>query len=147
MQNIVVGVDGSDGSKQALRFAVEEARVHGAQVAAIHAWEAAVVPPDVSPAPRLDLVTLVSQAHEGALKLVTAVVEEVVGDDPAVEVTARAVEGPAASVLIDAARGADLLVLGSRGLGGFTGLLVGSVSQQCIQHAPCPVTIHRSPSQ
>jgi nucleotide-binding universal stress UspA family protein len=105
------------------------------------------VPPDVSPAPRLDLVTFVKDVQESALKLVTAVVEEVVGDDPAIDVMVRALEGPAVSVLIDAARGADLLVLGSRGLGGFTGLLVGSVSQQCIQHAPCPVTIHRSAHQ
>lgn len=143
MDRIVVGVDGSDGSKTALRWAVDEARLHGARVVALYAWDVPVVPSDVTPVPQLDLVTLVTQRHESALELVTSVVDEVVGDDTSVTVEPVAVEGPAASALIDAARAADLLVVGSRGLGGFAALVLGSVSQQCAQHAPCPVLIHR----
>lgn len=139
-----MGVDGSDGSKRALRFALDEARVHGARVVALHSWQPPVVPVDVTPVPPLDIAAAVSELHESALRLVTAVVEDVVGDDSDVDVEAVAVEGPAASALVDAARDADLLVVGSRGLGGFTGLLLGSVSQQCVQHATCPVVVHRA---
>lgn len=147
MQKIVVGVDGSDGSKHALRFALDEARAHGARVVALHSWQPPVVPVDLTPVPPLDIVATVGELHESALRRVTAVVEEVVGDDSNVNVEAVAVEGPAASALIDAAHDADLLVVGSRGLGGFTGLLLGSVGQQCVQHAACPVVIHRAGHQ
>jgi nucleotide-binding universal stress UspA family protein len=147
MQTIVVGIDGSNSSKHALRWGLDEARLRDARVVAVHAWEPPVVAPDVTPTPPPDLASVVSELHEGALRLVTAVVEDVVGHDPAVSVEAIAAEGPAASALIDAAQEADLLVLGSRGLGGFAGLLLGSVSQQCVQHAPCPVVIHRTRHQ
>lgn len=143
VEKIVVGVDGSDGSKKALRWALDLARAVGGRVVALTAWEVQVVPPDITPVPRLDLVTLVTEHHQRALAVVTATVEEVVGDDSTMDVEAVAVEGAAAAVLLDAARDADLLVVGSRGLGGFAGLLLGSVSQQCAQHAPCPVLIHR----
>jgi nucleotide-binding universal stress UspA family protein len=66
-----------------------------------------------------------------------------VASDSEVHVDATVAEGPAASVLVDAAEGADLLVVGSRGHGGFVGLLLGSVSQQCVTHAPCPVLVVR----
>jgi nucleotide-binding universal stress UspA family protein len=74
--------------------------------------------------------------------LAEAVSEAAVGD---VTIDQRLVEGPAAGALIEEAKGAQLLVVGSRGHGGFTGLLLGSVSQQCAQHAPCPVVIVRVP--
>jgi nucleotide-binding universal stress UspA family protein len=147
MRKIVVGVDGSDGSKRALRFAVDEALVHGARVVALHSWHPPALPVDVTPIPPPDIATAISDLHENALRFVTAVVEEVVGDDSSVSVEAVAVEGPPATALIDAARDADLLVMGSRGLGGFAGLLLGSVSQQCVQHATCPVVIHRTVHQ
>jgi nucleotide-binding universal stress UspA family protein len=145
MERIVVGADGSEASKDALRWAVDEARLRGAELVALHAWEPLLGAPDVGPASRIDLVELVTDAYEEALQLVTGIVEEVVGDDEAVEVSAVAVEGAAASALIDAARDASLLVVGSRGHGGFEGLLLGSVSQQVAGHSPCPVVIHRRP--
>jgi nucleotide-binding universal stress UspA family protein len=147
MQKIVAGVDGSDGSREALRWAVDEGRLRGARVVALHAWELPLAPAAVSPAPRLDLVGAVTELHERALQLVTALVEEVAGGDSTIAVEPVALEGPAAPALIDAARDADLLVVGSRGHGGFTGLLLGSVSQQCVHHAPCPVVVHRRASQ
>jgi nucleotide-binding universal stress UspA family protein len=78
-----------------------------------------------------------------AEKLVTGVVSGVVDPAVRVPVTARAARGSPAGVLLDAARGAQLLVVGSRGLGGFTEALLGSVSQRCVHHAPCPVVIIR----
>jgi nucleotide-binding universal stress UspA family protein len=101
---IVVGVDGSEKSKEALRFALEEARLRGARVEAVY-------------------------------------VADVAGDAAAVRVDQIAVDDRPARALIAAAADADLLVVGSRGHGGFAGLLLGSVSQQCAQHAPCPVVI------
>jgi nucleotide-binding universal stress UspA family protein len=109
---------------------------------ALHAWEAPFVSPDVMAAPHLDVVGVISQLHERALELVSNAVDEVVGDDTTVAVEPTPAEGPPAEVLVDAARDADLLVVGSRGLG-LTELLLGSVSQHCVQHAPCPVVIHR----
>ena len=144
MGKIVVGVDGSDSSKAALHWAVEEARLRSVPVEAIYAYEVPIVSPGLTPAPHLDLVTLVTEQHAAAVQLITALGGEVGGDDSAVTVTPAAIEGPAASVLIDAARDADLLVVGSRGHGGFAELLLGSVSEQCVHHAPCPVLVHRT---
>jgi nucleotide-binding universal stress UspA family protein len=141
---IVVGIDGSDPSKHALRWAVEEARLRGAEVVALHAYEAPLVAPDVSPAWRIDVVGLTSEVYERALGLVTAVVEEVVGNDSSVQVEPLAVEGISPeSVLIEASRDAELLVVGSRGQSELADVLLGSVSQECAHHAACPVLIHR----
>jgi nucleotide-binding universal stress UspA family protein len=143
MAKIVVGIDGSDASKDALRWAVEEARLRRAAVVAVHAWQVPPPVPSLGPAPGVDVVDVVPPLEEGAEELVQSVVAEVVGDAPDVEVEAVVREGPAPAVLIDAASGADLLVVGSRGHGGFVALLLGSVSQQVATHAPCPVLIHR----
>jgi nucleotide-binding universal stress UspA family protein len=144
VQKIVVGVDGSDASKQALRWAIEEARVHGANVLALHAWQ--VPPPvaEVGPMPTLDPVSFLPELQESADKLAAGLVDEVVGGDTSVTVEPVAVEAPPASALLDAAEDADLVVVGSRGLGGFKTLVLGSVSHQVAQHAPCPVVIHRA---
>jgi nucleotide-binding universal stress UspA family protein len=76
-----------------------------------------------------------------------ATLQEVVPDAAEVEIERRVVEGAPAAVLVDESREADLLVVGSRGLGGFSGLLLGSVSQQCAHHAACPVVIVRAPPE
>jgi nucleotide-binding universal stress UspA family protein len=144
---IVVGVDASAAAKAALRWAVDEGRLRQAAVVAVHAWEVpalALAPVDVVPAPPpIDLVSLTKELGEAAEQLVRHVVEEVAGDAAGVEVRPVATEGPAPTVLVEAARGADLVVVGSRGRGGFVGLLLGSVSDQVAHHAPCPVVIHR----
>jgi nucleotide-binding universal stress UspA family protein len=141
---IVVGVDGSEESKNALRWALEEARLRSAEIVAVHAWEAPPAMPEPGPAPGFDLVAILPEVEEAGERLVRAVVEEVVGDDSNVTVEPVAIVGPPASVLVDAARDADMLVVGSRGHGGFTALLLGSVSQQLAHHAPCPLVIHRT---
>jgi nucleotide-binding universal stress UspA family protein len=71
----------------------------------------------------------------------TRAVSEATAGHPSVRVEARVAEGPAAEALISASHRASLLVVGSRGHGGFVGLLLGSVSQQCVTHAPCPVMV------
>ncbi len=142
MQKIVVGIDGSDPSKEALRWAVEDARVRGAEVIALHAYELPVPAPDAAPAPPTDLPGLIEETHEGALRFVTEVVNEIVGHAVTVDVAPIAVAETPAKALLDAARDADLLVVGSHGHG-LSGLLLGSVSLECAQHAACPVLIHR----
>jgi nucleotide-binding universal stress UspA family protein len=142
---LVVGVDGSEPARDALRWTVEEARLRRTDVLAVHAWEPPIVPAvDVTAAPPpVDLVSLIPELQAAAQRLVEGIVREVVGDAEEVEVRPTAVAGPAAVALVEAAAGADLVVVGSRGHGGFVGLLLGSVSQQVAHHAPCPVVIHR----
>lgn len=143
MAQIVVGVDGSDSAKKALSWALEEAQLRGADVVAVHAWESAPMMLEPGPAPGFDLVGVMPQLQESAETLVQTVVDDVVGENRDVTVERRAMEGPPVEVLVEASRDADLLVVGSRGLGGFKQLLLGSVSQQLAHHAPCPLVIHR----
>ena len=145
MAKIVVGIDGSEAGTNALRWALEEARLRSAEIVAVHAWEPPPAVPEPGPAPGFDLVGILPQVQEAGERLVTTVVNEVVGDSD-VTVEPVAIAGPPASVLVDAARDAEMLVVGSRGHGGFTALLLGSVSQQLAHHAPCPLLIHRERS-
>ena len=137
---IVVGVDGSGSSSDAIRWALDEARIRKTKVEAIYAWQSPLVmgfqyiPPDLIDPEALD---------RHAREIVEAAVAEVSDAPDDVEIAARAVEGPPVGVLIEASKDADLLVLGSRGRGGFSGLLLGSVGQQCVHHAVCPVVIVR----
>ena len=148
VEGIIVGVDDSEESRGALRWALQEGRIHGSPVVAIHAWRPPMVSPmmDVGPmAPVVpeDVTAMIATAREVAQELVERIVREEGGDDPGVDVRPLVAEDEPASALLEAARGADLVVVGSRGLGGFKGLLLGSVSHQVAQHAPCPVVIHR----
>jgi nucleotide-binding universal stress UspA family protein len=133
---IVVGVDGSNPSRRALHWAVEEALVSGASVDAIHAWS-----------PFLGGEPFYSSGVESAAVEAReqAVLDEAVDAEDTSDLV-RPIQrilalGDPAGMLIDAAQGADLLVVGSRGRGGFAGLLLGSVSQKAIHHAPCPVVV------
>lgn len=135
MNRITVGVDGSAEARAALEFALEEARLRGAEVEAILAY---------SPLPYLadDVVLRHLEATErDAEELLRKQVEPIAAAFPEVTVTSKAILGTAARTLIETSEGSDLLVVGSRGRGGFSGLLLGSVSQQCVHHAPCPVVV------
>ncbi len=144
MGTIVVGVDGSEGAKAALEFAFEEARLRGAEVEAVCAWRIPTVLFNAGWVP----VPLDPAEYE---QLAKTTLEQSLADagaaDSGVGVRAVTREGHAVDVLIEEARTADLLVVGSRGLGGFRGLLLGSVSHQCAQHAPCPVAIVPGPKE
>lgn len=133
---IVVGIDGSESSKDALRWAATQAKQTGAQLHAVAAWQ---LPSGYGWAPDLSGADFAAEAQ----KELDQTVAQVLGGDHGVSVVARVAEGHAATVLIEASRGADLLVVGSRGHGAFTGMLLGSVSQHCAQHAACPVVIVR----
>ena len=141
MQRIVVGVDGSETSLRALAWAIGEARTHGGNVEAVTVlpdpvplWASM---PEVSYYPVEDRETRVKEAREQLERTI----DEVAGDATDVDIVALVEEGPPARALIGLAEGADLLVVGSRGLGGFRGLLLGSVSHQCVSHADCPVVV------
>jgi nucleotide-binding universal stress UspA family protein len=139
MTRIVVGVDGSEASCTAFAWAVREARVRGAALDAVHAWSypLGTFVPGVTPAPTFGREDLA----EDAARSLEASCPDV--DTTGVEVHRVVAEGAAAGALLDAGRDADLLVVGTRGRGGFTGLLLGSVAQQCATHAECPVVVVR----
>ncbi|MEV7778418.1 universal stress protein [Kitasatospora sp. NPDC088351] len=137
---IVVGVDGSPASEQALRWAIDYARLTGGTVNAVAAWEYPAfygwAGLSVPPAEGFNPQDLAGQT-------LSETVAKVVGDDPAVHVSEAVVPGNAAQALLEAADGAALVVVGSRGLGGFSGALLGSVSRHLTEHAPCPVVVVR----
>ena len=138
---IVVGVDGSPPSIAALRWAVHHAEVTGGTLDAVIAWEFPFVAGSfgwtTAPFDDVDYAEL-------AAKALTAAVAEV-SPPPGVAVHEVVREGNAAQVLLDAAKDADLLVVGNRGHGAFADALVGSVSVRCLHHATCPVVIVRTP--
>jgi nucleotide-binding universal stress UspA family protein len=134
---IVVGVDGSAGSKRALQWAADEAVLRGAELVIVHAWH---LPPGAYVPYVPAAATAVGMMEEDAEKLL-ADAEASIAMPAGVRMRHVAVEGTAATQLLHQAADADLLVVGSRGRGGFTGLLLGSVSQHCAHHAPCPVVI------
>jgi nucleotide-binding universal stress UspA family protein len=138
MSTIVVGVDGSEGSARALQFALDEARLRGASLKAVSAWHVPAIVYEAGWVPaELDLDEYPKFAQEALAKALADGGAETSG----IEVTTVISKGQAADVLCAEAKGADLLVVGSRGLGGFRGLMLGSVSQQCAHHAPCPIAI------
>jgi nucleotide-binding universal stress UspA family protein len=138
-RRIVAGVDGSASSLEALRWAIRQAELTGSSVDAVIAWE----PPAAS-----GLGWGVAMVDDTDYEeLAAKTVAEAIGlaADPASRVRVRPMvgEGNAAQVLLDASAGADLLVVGSRGHGGFASALLGSVSQHCTHHAHCPVVVIR----
>jgi nucleotide-binding universal stress UspA family protein len=140
-ERIVVGVDGSETAKLAACWAAREAHLRGATLELVTAWEVAPVAYGYGyvAIPEEFLKELARAAEDS----VAAALEVVRAEAPEAEVQTTVVEGPAARVLLEAAEGAELLVVGCRGLGGFRELVLGSVSQQCAHHARCPVVIVR----
>ena len=137
-RRVVVGVDGSPGSRAALRRAAEEARARQVELHVVQAYRPAVGDPGGG-GPWLPAIDRTQREIEQSL---AAVVEEELGTaPPPVRLTVEC--GPTASVLLHAAQGVDLLVVGSRGRGGFATLLLGSVSMHCLHHATGPLQIVR----
>ena len=135
-RTILVGVDGSETSVSALRWALQEARLRNDTVEVIHSWHFPYVG-DVS-----GMVPFPSDVmEESAAAILSGVMTTVADDAEGVTMTRRIVSGPAAPTLIDASSNADLLVVGRRGHGGFVSLMMGSVAHQVATHAHCPVVI------
>jgi nucleotide-binding universal stress UspA family protein len=137
MASVVVGVDGSETSLKALRYAVEEGKRRGWGVRAVHAW---AMPPDLATLGGFVLDVDRGKLEQAHRKVLDDAVEGV-GDTGGVEIERVMVEGQAAERLLEAAGAEDVLVVGSRGLGGFANLMLGSISQECARHARCPLVI------
>ncbi|MFD9356063.1 universal stress protein [Streptomyces sp. NPDC060031] len=136
---IVVGVDGSNHSKQALRWAVGHAKAIDGRVHAVMSWEWNTNPFGVSPTVQDELVG----AEEAARQKLADTVTEAVGASPGVPVFRRVEQGAPAQVLVDASKEAEVTVVGTRGYGGIKGALLGSVSQQVVQYAASTVVVVR----
>ncbi len=131
---MIVGVDGSDTSRRALDWALDEARPRQADVEVIHAWR----PSFVSVATRADSANRFAALTRN---VVATALERADASGPPVPVQVKVRTGSGASVLVEAAKDADLVVVGSRGLGSFKRLLLGSVSSHVAHHASCPVVV------
>lgn len=142
MSRIVVGVDESDNARRAVAWAIEEAQLRGAELLLTH-----VYPPHAHSYPMPDYLAEPELGDTPSDEVLRAAHAEVIGEvladvDPGDVVTTRVIrQGSPAAVLCEVAEDADLLVVGARGLGGFRGLLLGSVSQQVVSHSPCPVVV------
>jgi len=135
---IVVGIDGSSPSLDALDWAARQADLTGSSLEVVMTWMwpssygwAVPVPTDFDP-------------EEDVRRSLEAALERVRARHPDLRVDPRVVSGHPAPVLVDASKGADLLVVGSRGHGEFVGMLIGSVSEYCATNAHCPVLVHRA---
>jgi nucleotide-binding universal stress UspA family protein len=131
---VVVGVDGSPASLHALRFAHRQAQLTGGELHAVTTWAYPLSFDDpVDP----------TDWQANAETILDIALAEALPDDAAAGVRRHVAEGHPAGVLLGSVGAADMLVVGSRGHGGFTGMLLGSVSQHVVAHAPCPVVVVR----
>ena len=135
-RHIVVGIDGSDPSRRALEWARFMAVTTGATVEAVSVWHVPAAPVIVGTGLPADAVL-----QDATARVLHDTVTAVLGDAPGVSVRELVGHGSTARVLLGASKDAQLLVVGSRGHGGFTGLLLGSVSSACAEHARCPVLV------
>ncbi|MEV4973649.1 universal stress protein [Streptomyces scopuliridis] len=136
---IVVGVDGSEPSLKALRWAVRQAKLTGDDVGAVIGWEY----PATGWAGMLPGMPPEFEPEQLAWQILDEALDKTLEADVAAVVERRVVSGPAAQVLLDASEGASLLVVGDRGYSGFKAALLGSVSLHVTQHATCPVVVVR----
>ena len=139
---IIAGVDGSEESRAALQWAYDEAAHHGASLTVVMTWH----PPTLPQSPPYGALTekdYESQPKLEALGVLDGLVAGLEKRTPEVDVRTSIEEGSPARVLIERSKGADLVVVGSRGHGGFAGMLLGSVSQHLVTHAECPVVVVR----
>ncbi|MFF0075004.1 universal stress protein [Streptomyces sp. NPDC005494] len=139
MGRIVVGVDGSDASVKALRWAVRQAELTGDTVEAVNSWEY----PSTSWASMMPGMPEDFDPQAVATVALTEALEEALGAEGAAAVEKIVVIGNPAQSLLDRSKGANLLVVGARGYSGFKATLLGSVSLHVTQHATCPVTVVR----
>lgn len=140
---IVVGVDGSKGARTALAWAVAEAGLRHSLLEVVFAWGDIGV--RIAQASDWAKAVTVEMEEEAARELVDGELKAVMGDRRDVDVQVTTKPGEGAAALLAASVDADLLVVGSRGMGGFEGLLLGSVSHKCIEHARCPVLVVPAP--
>ena len=142
---IVVGVDGSDASREALRWGSEEARLRFLPLVAVHAWS--FIPPQPIGDPGMlampagDLPGQLQAESEAARMALDEIVENALGTDPGIEIERKLVEGDAGEALVADSAEAELVVVGSHGRSGLKAALLGSVSRHVVSHATCPVVV------
>jgi nucleotide-binding universal stress UspA family protein len=136
-ERIVVGVDGSETALRALQWAVDEAKARDAQIDALHTWQV----PYAGGYPYAFSVDVMTELEGSARTTLERAIDHVDTTGLQHAVDRIVTSGDAASTILDAAAGADLVVLGSRGLGGFKGLLLGSVTHHVVHHVACPVVV------
>ena len=142
MDTVIVGVDGSECARAALAFAAAEAALRGAGLRIVSVWSLAPAVYAGGFAPGFDRETI-DAFREATETVVKDAIAEAKRLQPSLVVDACVIEGSAAEVLLNEARDAILIVVGNRGRGGFASLLLGSVSQQVVHHAACPVVVVR----
>lgn len=140
---VVVGHDGSAGARLAVAWAAEEARTRGCSLHVVRAWHLTGAPRPASWQP--GYAPSLSEYEQAVEQDLRRDVDGILGAEPGVDVRLHVAHASPAKVLVATSETADLLVVGSRGLGGFRGLLLGSVSDQVVRHASCPVVVIRSP--
>lgn len=137
---VITGVDGSDPSTRALGRAFDRAGQLGAQLIAVHAWRD---PASASPLSPITAMSSIEGVERAAAHVLSESLAELEREHPAAQVEPRLVRAHAADALLGEARPGAVIVVGSRGRGGFRGLLLGSVSQSILHNATCPVEIVR----
>lgn len=148
---IVVGVDGSETSQAALRWAAEEARLRFAPLVAVHAWS--FIPPQpigdpgMLAVPAGDLVGQLGAESDVAREVLAEAIAEAFSDEPGIEVEQRLAEGDPGDALVDASKDAELVVVGSHGRSGLKAALLGSVSRYVVSHAACPVVVVKAAAE
>jgi nucleotide-binding universal stress UspA family protein len=135
---VVVGVDGSTGSRDAVRWAAEYAKLAGADLRAVSSWRWPNYITRIPPGIDLEADTR---------RTLEEVVAEVRADFPEVPVGDRVIEGPGGPALLSQAADASLLVVGARGRAAYPGMLLGSVAEYCVRNGPCPVVVVRTPAK
>ena len=142
---IVVGVDGSDASIEALRWAADEARLRATTLRAVHAWSFMPMQPIGDPGmlamPAGDLAGQLGAENEAARRSLEVALSEALGSEPDLELEQRLVEGDAGDALVAESATAELVVVGSHGRTGLKAALLGSVSRHVVSHAACPVVV------
>ena len=135
---VEVGVDGSTGSRDAVRWAAEYAKLSGAELRAVSSWRWPNYITRIPPGVDLEADTR---------RTLEEVVAEIRADFPEVPVGERVIEGPGGPALLSQAGDASLLVVGARGRAAYPGMLLGSVAEYCVRHGPCPVVVVRTPAK
>jgi nucleotide-binding universal stress UspA family protein len=139
---VVVGVDGSDNSRDAVRWALGQATLIGGSLRAVATWRWPTwlirLPPGADV--RVDPARIPAETA----RILTEVLDEVRAEYPDVPLTEHVIEGPAGPALLSQSEDADLLVVGARGRAAYPGMLLGSVAEHCVRHGPCPVVVVRT---
>jgi nucleotide-binding universal stress UspA family protein len=135
---VVVGVDGSTGSRDAVRWAAEYAKLAGAELRTVSSWRWPNYITRIPPGVDLEADTR---------RTLEEVVAEIRAEFPEVPVGEHVVEGPGGPALLSQAADASLLVVGARGRAAYPGMLLGSVAEYCVRNGPCPVVVVRTPAK